>query len=226
MSTFYSADARSILPPYFPFDRNIDALFGEMVSIIYPGSYFAYLNSNLRHLPPESRSYKQAKEYALSINKPSGELTESFIRNYLARKSLKQNSYYLWTSNSNSDEAIKKIMSDISSDLKDVGKLPEKEFYNWCLQERILGTLGSVKTYNDILDRYSKPSYWKEDVEYIRDSLVEFSEKINTDYCKQFYHHVQSEMAEYGKFLEIWPDLLELAKHYRTKKNGFLGRKI
>jgi hypothetical protein len=57
MSMFFGLDNRTIMPPFFPFGRNEDGVFGYLLERCVEDSYFGYLPWSLVHDPPPGRSY-------------------------------------------------------------------------------------------------------------------------------------------------------------------------
>jgi hypothetical protein len=57
LGTFFGFDNRQLLPPFFPFGRNQDALFGWMAARYFPDCYAAHLPFMSAHLPDVGRRY-------------------------------------------------------------------------------------------------------------------------------------------------------------------------
>ena len=56
MTMSVGLDAREILPPFLPVQRNSDGLFGVMLRLCVPGAFSAFLPWVTEHTPPEPRS--------------------------------------------------------------------------------------------------------------------------------------------------------------------------
>jgi len=57
MTTAFAADGRLVLPPFFPIGRGEDAIWGQLLSIVFPTGCFAHLPWAILHRPWDTRRF-------------------------------------------------------------------------------------------------------------------------------------------------------------------------
>jgi hypothetical protein len=207
MSTFYGADNRSLVPPFFPYFRNCDALFGRMYEICDANSYFVHLPSLLLHSPPEPRFHSRQAIANLSM---MGFLPEEVIQEILD-SGFGKNFY---------QENLALGIKRAGEILMDFASLPSREIHKYVVQKAYERQSQKIAAYESLLEKFPKsPDYWVRDVKLVRDHLKEALMKFQYSDQKLANQttRVQGFVRDFGRLAYWWPDLMEAAKSLKVK---------
>jgi hypothetical protein len=219
MSTFYAADNREVLPPFFPIFRDCDSLFGEMLAACDRDNYFAYLPWALLHSPPEQRAYHGVQSVLID-----GFGTTDIIRNIFETFSPHPGNSVMPTN-------IKKA----GQHLIEFGEMPFRDYRRIVVESLFRKRCEDLANLRAVYEMHSdSPSYWKKDMEmllksserqltkklYLTDPQLasrfgpEESEKLNQRYIYRF-----------GQLCSEWPEIFNAS--LELKSNGIrLGKKL
>jgi acyl carrier protein len=153
--TRINQEYRQLLPPYFPFGRATDVVFGKTVWQTMPDSLVAHAPWTLRHAPEEQRQFS------------TGELSRSASGFDIRKVLLACMQSFQW-STTDSDPARR--MSQLGAYFRDLGELTPDAFNDFTSDAAVKYNRRFIAMIEKQLDATdSKPKYWAKELDqYLR----------------------------------------------------------
>ena len=202
-----SLDNRRLLPPFYPVQRNSDGLFAAVLRKCYRDGYLGYLPWAIWHDPPQSRSQPIEHFFEGASRTRLPEIVKLLIRTAPD------------VSGSGSDQiALRKL----GTHLKEVASGNLAEFEGVVRTEfwRAFSAGLAAAEEPGLPDFYA--SYRRKYLAILRDSLPKPEYFIPLDLMdlgseEEVRRLVQRLVREFGEFLEVWPDIVNITKELRDK---------
>jgi hypothetical protein len=212
MTTFLGFDNRSLLPPFFPVQRNSDGVFGLLLQKYMDGSHVAFLPWLLLHAPAAPRAFASDDVWsdggsvrmadiviACVLGHPAGH------RRFTDATRLRRLGQYLQTLGS-------LTLPDFEAHVRSLLRYRTYAFVT--LLQSHLQTYGA------------SPRFWADDVKQVIDvmlkSMTTEDYVVPRDLCD--VHDVerarrlsQQFIAKFGELLAAWPAIVAAAKRLRKK---------
>ncbi|MBL8021394.1 MAG: hypothetical protein JNM27_17110 [Leptospirales bacterium] len=181
------------LPPFPPTGRNQDGVFGHVLRIVFPNSLIAHLPCAVSHEPEGERKWDAAALYSPKLR--SAEVLLLCIQFFSSRI----------------------VSMDPLSRMKQLGQLlsslgaEDANSFQSFVAERWLISLGQYIGYLEsvLRQRGSRPAFWAEDVERRIQSFE--STLATSDLQLPTAEDDRTNLAMYGKLLQAWPEIREIA---------------
>jgi hypothetical protein len=219
MTTFFGVDNRSLVPPFFPVQRNSDGIFGLVLNRCFAGSRTGFLPWTLVHAPTDARAFAVEDVWA---DAESLRMSDVVIDCVLASGS----------DGGKGSDAMR--ISALGERLRQFGSLPLPEFemlvsnlqrhravaFTTLLQQRLHSHGGS-------------PPYWAADVERLIALMTKTAGTgtftIPRDLpgdrgADETRRLVQELILRYGDLLDAWPALVEAARRLKSKEHRLTRR--
>jgi hypothetical protein len=212
MATFSGFDNREFLPPFMPYGRGEDAIFGMTLSKAFKESLFAYLPFALLHIPVESRKFWPGE-----INRAASGIDLHFLLVTLI------NAFNFSTGLKGSEN-----ISNFGSYLEGLGKMPYQDFEE-VLYANLLCEIEDFLSYlEDRLSlNYALSEFWSKDVEKficsLRLSVNNRSVTVPLDLLYgrtviETQNLTQRLILRFGQLLSWWTEIVDAAKTLRLKE--------
>jgi hypothetical protein len=198
-------DNRSLLPPFFPIGRGEDTVFGMLVASAFPYCFLGHIPFALLHEAEQGRTYEQSFEYRIS------ELIGHLMASCVCPPGISR------------ARALKRI----GSHLEDIASLPAEDFWNVVLDTVRDQTTFSMRVAQTefSLEKFAAcPDYWQQEMLKWHVQTVEQLEDATSFVPYEFKNlypvHVAKAktrelLAQAGRLLFAWPDLIEAAQELR-----------
>lgn len=210
-------DNRSLLPPFFPVQRNQDGIFATILRVCFKDGYIGHLPLAAIHDPKEK--WKFSPETIRSWAPRISEIIILLVQSFEAPSGERYPEAKI--------AALGRYLVELSS-------LPSSEFeefikIKWLAQlsQYIDYLEGTLSIYN-----YA-PDYWAEDVaahietvraQSISDALIMPSDLLEGRSEEESKKLFQKLVYKFGELLIWWPIIVELAKKLRSSGQGLLKR--
>jgi hypothetical protein len=205
-------DNRAILPPFFPFQRNEDGLFGALLDAIGEEHAVAFLPGTIRHRSPEDRT--------ASTREPWWDLTRWRVPDFLmaliglsARPSL--------------PGLFRRTLSGISEDLIGIGGSPYSSFRDLLANLRHINLLQQLNASDAILSIASPNGFICRALEEFRRAVLDALARsggvdvVDLEGSEEERVTILQELIlSYGMLLRHWPAMHEYAIAFRTEGRG------
>lgn len=205
-------DNRNVIPPFFPFGRYEDAVFGYLLGKALPQSYMARLPFTIQHTPEMPRQYNS--------NCPEAEVHISQVLIECMSS---------WTAGSGGLD-IRAALISLGSHLKSVGALDPRRFREMVRSSFWAQASRQISLYLNMLDRYNgQPEYWASELNRrigIMQNAVAaegYGLPLEISRCgsdAEAWHATQGAMYQFGELLCCWPEFIKVANELRQ-----VGRK-
>jgi hypothetical protein len=203
----FALDLRDLLPPFFPVQRNSDGAFGVLLRWCIPEAFIGLLPCASVHLPPEERCYQDDDVWRCSASFRMSELLVLCI---------------LSCSRGVPGAHRSDRLRSLGSHLTAMADCTPGQFQLRLHALRSKETEGLIARYEHILRKYSRsPGYWAETVdkylgclrETIRDPGCVRPQDLAEDSPGEGISRARDYVAEYGRLLCWWPEIVERARH-------------
>ncbi len=208
-------DNREVLPPFFPFQRNEDGLFGVLLSGIAGQHCAAFLPGTVLHSPAEDRS--------ISIEELRCSLTRWRVPEYL--------SVLLSLAVTGAQPAIfSRPLSGVAEDIIAIGSLPLDSFRHLLINLRHMTLVSQLSGIDSRLAGGVKNGLLRSEFEKLRQLLrgaivgeqkvsvadLEGSDADNLMLIQEF-------TLSYGMLLKEWPDIHAAAQAFKEESSSLCG---
>lgn len=204
LSQLTGLDNGALLPPYFPFFRNEDFLFGFMTQLLHPDVVLLDLPWAITHLPDPPRRWE--------INAVD-QIAYSGILSFTAEALFGQRRQ--WTS------AETRLIA-IAAQLRDYAAMPAEELRRWFTNHVLQTRIGRINRWQQLLEqRPDGPDYWRQDllrgIQINQDSLIGATGPLLKDIPEDIEAaHIPGYLASlwrrFADALETWPDIRAAAR--------------
>jgi hypothetical protein len=212
MSMSIGLDARQMLPPFLPVQRNCDGFFGIVLRLCFPAAFSAFLPWVTEHTPSPPRR-TTFEGFFDSLGHTASEDTLSGL---------------VGGSNVACDRSDPRVgLCELGSMLERWGSWPLDELEELERVHVLRARTLDVAILEEVLRRYRRaPSYWARDVEEavkrLRDALPRPTLGRPADLVATFGDERGREanrrmVRRYGEVLRCWPDLWEAARDLRQR---------
>ena len=210
MSYTLGFDNRLVLPPFLPFDRNSDGLFGAIIRTAFEHAYMAHLPIAVAHRPAVERRFS-----------PDGRWADCFIRNLSDLFILILAEYQHLPAG---DES--KQLRALGQFLGSFAQLTSKAFQDSmrrCVRRQKAAFLQKAE---EFISREASPDWWVQDARQylntVRANLAQSGHWIPVSLTSAFATTeaialVQNTFRMYGELLCRWSEFVEAAKALRLR---------
>jgi hypothetical protein len=199
-------DARTLLPPFFPVQRNCDGVFGVTLRACFRDAFFGYLPWVIEHAPPEPRVASFEAFFASLGQVATGDLVCLLV----AASRVEAD---------RTDPA--RSLRALGEALERWGSLPLPDFEEIVRVQVLRARSMDLTMLDDALGRHGRaPAYWARDVERAADTLRATLSRRSIGYPDDLVEAFGEERAReafqrlvkrHGELLRAWPDLFEAA---------------
>ena len=216
MSTFLGMDNRELLPPFFPFGRGSDTLFGWTTWHSLPHSLVGHIPWALLHAPQDPRMFHQGELLRTASAFDSSKILFACL------------AMFQW--NSYQDDPAQRLLQ-MGKFLREIGQLSPSKFEE-CIRVAALH-------YNSRFERMieqrlqaseSMPKYWAQDLEQylilLRKSELGNDYWVPLDLALGVSLSIAKErtskfILQFGELLCWWPTMRDAAQALKTKGESF-----
>ena len=210
MTTFLGLDNRSVLPPFFPIQRNSDGIFGHILHKCVGGSHTAFLPSILLHAPEPPRVFARGDLWA---GASSLRMSDIVISAALGRETRRE------------DESTEARLADLGKHLRWLGSVRLEDF------EEYLRTVQKFRNFEFTTVLHShlqtcgaSPAFWADDVNRMIELTTQGSDRedyiIPQDLCRgepgEARRLSQELVGKFGELIEAWPAIFKAALQLRS----------
>lgn len=202
MSSAVALDNRALLPPYMPFDRNADGLFGLCVRRICADSFTAFLPYAVRHRPPGTRSYRREDLWNI-IRSPS--INESLMA-----------AVGQWEPGPYCTSAVARCRS-LGAAIEGMAQQSVGMFRRWQSEVAVRRDFQRLRWLETLLEdtaAHRHPDI-REGIQRTEARLAQAGEPFLGPRGQVDY---QETMAAFGRWLQLWPELVA-----QTRSNPLVG---
>jgi hypothetical protein len=210
MSGAVGLDNRVFLPPYFPVGRNEDGCFGLLVSMCSPSSYFAHLPWTIAHEPDQPRTFAPD---AIWADAGATRLSDLIMHAMLTWSPLPRPS-------SSRERTV-----GLGAHLEQVGRLPLQDFFDLLTfgllgrldryRRTLLDNLRSAGPLPPAMQRAATQQLATLEARATSAELASPRDLPGGGSVGEQLGRVQSLVAEFGRLLQVWPDLIDAAQDLR-----------
>ena len=192
----------ALLPPFLPFGRNQDGLFGVMLHGIDRTALFGHLSYGIVHDSSRPSAYVSA-----TIASATRTLFANLIVSFARRARV-------------SSGSVSTNLADLRDSLDEISKLPLREFITRAMQFTLEDRCSRLEALKERLSvDASYPAYWREAVDRYQDVFyrsagrsefyvpVEFRRGRGLD---DAFARVREAVGEFAELLRWWPRMREL----------------
>jgi hypothetical protein len=212
MSPNLGLDNRQLMPPFMPVQRNQDGIFGALLRMCFPGSFFGFLPWALLHQQPASRPRPAGNPLENACRFRSGQIVQALIRSFSFAPE-------------QTDGA--KNLRALGEALVEMGSRPLPEF-----EEVVRLHLGKyrslIASQMDMLLRQfaGQPEFWARDVRGVLQEIQELSVKEDAFEAQDLRERCGAEgtaallqrlVCRFGRVLRHWPEMVEAARDLRAR---------
>ncbi len=212
MATVLGLDNRSLLPPFMPFNRHQDGLFGQTLRACFDDVYFGHLPSTILHAPMEARSYS-TDEILKSAT--------TFRFSHLAATCIRSADFRLGMS----DERERLLA--LGKHLMELGNLALSDFEELARFQIWRFKSNYIMTLENLLKLHrEKPEYWAKDVRrlvrILRETLVKDPYFVPQDVAEgrepiEIRRQAQRLIYRFGELIYWWQGIVNGAKRLRVR---------
>ena len=207
----FSFDNRECLPPFFPFGRNEDGVWGELISLIDDRTYFAHLPWAIRHSQGDQTCGYNANssirpQLADVVSICMGAYRKSESRNSSAKESLSLLGRHLLEFEEMSPTAFEDFFREA----------------NWKRQSKRMQEYERLSREGE----NEMPHFWRETVRQRLNALLELANNSDVwwpadyDSIRDMADRtvaIKKSISKFGRLIQNWSDIREIANHWRTK---------
>jgi len=212
MTGFYGFDNRSLLPPFFPVQRNADGIFGLVLQKCFERRRTAFLPWALLHAPAESREFSLDDVWTDAESVRMADVVVDCVMGHATdARPL-----------SDADR-----LSQLGAHLRQIGWLPRAEFeaHVRSLQQHRAVAFTALLS-SRLHEHRASPAFWAADVEQLigrtakapaGDDFVvprDLRARHGADAARQLSQEL---VAQYGRLLEAWPSIVAAARRLGAK---------
>lgn len=200
ISQITGIDNRALLPPYFPWFRNEDFLFGNLIQWLHPGAMMMELPWSVPHLPIPRRRWEKD-----GVGEPAGLGFQQFIAEFVTRRrsSLAETEALRWR------ELV--LVMQTLADASDSQLTQWIEEQRYDMQADLIRSREmSIKTYADAPEHWTKDM--RQSVQINLQSLVKPRKKLLADMPESVDQGgelglIRHQLAGFAASLAAWPIL-------------------
>ena len=191
----------ALLPPFLPFGRNQDGLFGVMLHFIDRTALFGHLSYGIVHDSTRASAYASA---------PIASATQTLFANLLVSFARRAR----FRSGSASAN-----LGGLADSLHDVSRLPIREFITQAMQFTLEDRCGRLAVLRDRLSiDASYPAYWRKAVDRYQDAFYKSAVRPDFYIPVEFkggrriddaFARVREATGQYAELIRWWPGMLE-----------------
>ena len=200
-ATYIGLDNREFLPPFMPLGRAEDIAFGMILTKCFEAAYAVQLPCALYHAPPEARFFSEQHMFSVGFNTWVASCIGLFEPGF---------------AHSPSERLCK-----LGRHLEELGRLPKATFEEF-VREHTWRTMSSL--ISELEERLQNredplPAFWLQDARALiararESALVPITDLYTLRGGTEALQHL---LIQFGKMLEYWPTMLEVARQMRTE---------
>ncbi len=215
MAPSVGLDARTLLPPFFPYGRNQDGAYAVALRTLLPDAYLGHLPAAVEHLPGEARRFGEDADRAA--------MGTALLADVLI--------HALELAPSGHGLYVDGRFHQVGAHLARLGGLPPRELTELLTVERagrVAGQVGRLQAAADAPPE-GAPEAWLADVEraieHLRAVATEAERVLPVGWVKELGAEGAAARAGevlrlHGRLLEAWPRVFEAAKQLRSEQGG------
>ncbi|HEY4118913.1 MAG TPA: hypothetical protein VGM56_13700 [Byssovorax sp.] len=213
MSTCVGLDARALLPPFFPVQRNGDGVFGLALRVTSLGALSGWLPWTVGHAPPESRATSMEAALDGVGRMSTGDVVWCLVLGSRVEADSRDPS---------------RALVALGDTLARWGALPLGEFEEIARLHALRARARDLAMLGDLVAAHrGAPAFWARDVERVRLRLTELvthhALAHPVDLCAAFgdvegRHKLRTLVRRYGELLRAWPALSAAARELRAER--------
>jgi hypothetical protein len=220
-SMAFAVDNRAFLPPFLPWGRGSDNVFGGLCLQSMDNAYFAFLPLSIRHAPQPPRREPRDSFVRLAGERSLQALVGLCLREIGPGQA------------GNGAEALG-VMGDL---LMNVATLSLREMSAFCLPSYASAVSAQIGVLERLLDRYGgRPAFWAKDVrqliqclegDLLREGPFLGSQKRSRggadgggsdgSGCDGEWPSIAARLARFGAVLKAWPTMRAAASRLRSR---------
>ncbi len=211
-------DNRTILPPFFPVERNEDGVYGDTLRVTMKDVCYGHLPYAFLHDPPDSRTYAKEQLFQAATYLHSSHIVIACIKSF-------HDPYKFLPLSDN--------LGRLGEHLSTIGSLPLKDFEELVRVQLLRVRSAQVTSLESFLRKHrGTPSYWSEDVERYIDTLRKHLMHSDSIYPRDLLSARSPEEAllltrqqiyKFGQLLVWWPAMFENAKSLQASSARDVG---
>jgi hypothetical protein len=212
MTTFLGLDNRSLLPPFFPVQRNADGVFGLLRQKCMAGSHMAFLPWALLHAPEASRAFSPDEVRSDAAGIRMADVVIACVLGHQAGKGRVTDATRLRRLGKHLQGLGSSTLPDFEAHLRSLLRYRAHAFIT-TLQSRL-------QTYG------ASPPFWAEDVTQVTELMLKATTTEDYVVPRDLRHGQDAEQARrlsqqlvagFGQLLEAWPTLVAAATRLRAR---------
>ena len=212
MTTFLGFDNRSLLPPFFPVQRNADGVFGLLLQKYMTGSHVAFLPWVLLHAPEAPRAFSPDEVRSDGASVRMADVVIACVLGHQA-------------GNGRFSDATR--LGRLGKHLQELGALTLLDFEAHVRSLQRYRAHAFITTLQSHLQTYgASPPFWADDVTQVTELMLKAA--TTEDYVvprdlrhgrdvEQARRLSQQLVARFGELLEAWPTLVAAATRLRAR---------
>jgi hypothetical protein len=213
MTTFFGFDNRSLLPPFFPVQRNADGIFGLVLQKCVEDSRTAFLPSVLLHAPPSPRLFEPDQAWTDARTMRMADVVIACIFGHEANRA-------------GGTDATRLI--ELGRFLRELGSLKLRDFEAHVLMLQQYRTMAFITALQSQLQIHAGPDFWAKDVKRMVQQMLQGTSAGDMSVPRDMWHErdvdgvrrlVQELITRFGALLEAWPAMVDAAR--RLRANGY-----
>lgn len=212
MTTFLGLDNRSLLPPFFPVQRNADGVFGLLRQKCMAGSHMAFLPWALLHAPEASRAFSADDVRSDAAGIRMADVVIACVLGHQARKGRVTDATRVRRLGKHLQGLGSSTLQDFEAHVRGLLRYRAHAFIT-TLQSRL-------QTYG------ASPPFWAEEVSQVTELMLKATTTEDYVVPRDLRHGQDAEQARvlsqqlvagFGQLLEAWPALVAAATRLRAR---------